>query len=116
MEFTKRDLRSGDVIETRLGDRFLILADTPGQHHLLGIKINGTPYWKDLDGYTNDMRCEGVKSFDIMKVWRVVNRLDRPWDVDTSEMLLMFEREDVREMTLEELKNLLGYTVKIVEG
>lgn len=116
MSFTKNDLRSGDVVETRSGDKFLVLSDAQWPHYFRGVKINGVPRWIDLLDYAEDMTCESTRDLDIMKVWRVECPDDQPWNMSTDDMELIFEREDIREMTMSELKRFLGFTVKIVEG
>lgn len=104
-EFTLADLRSGRVVETRNGYRYLILKDgdeidlmnANGEKHLRG----------QYDNHLNDH----TKDFDIMRVFRKVDTFK---EVKTTTKLL-WERKEPKKMTITEICKELGYDVEIIQ-
>lgn len=100
--FTKDDLQTGDVVTLRNGDKLFI------DEHMEFRDIdttNNTNYLGDLDELSSDLlyqAMDGEKN-DIIKV-------ERPT------YTTVFERdEEVKEMTLKEICDALGYEVKIIK-
>lgn len=92
------DLEFGDILTLRNGERY-VYAD----EHMYGEKET---YIRDRDTlttwYDEDLKQnEDNKEQDIMKVERAGQ--------------VIYEREDVREMTVEEISRALGYEVKVVK-
>ena len=112
---TKKDLKSGMIAVLRSGDRYLVLTncDTKiyGKQDFCLIRksdfLTGDRYNDDLiNNYDND------KDYDIVKIYNS--------DVCgiTYEMVLnnlIWERENVKEMTVSEIEEKLGYPIKIVK-
>ena len=104
--FTKYDLKDGDIVILRNGAR-LILID--GSFSDIGNTINNGLY--DLDDLTNDLRLDANSATwtnekndnDIMIV-------ERPDSYTT-----IWHREEVKEMTLAQVCEELGYDVKIIK-
>lgn len=105
---TKKDLELGDIIVLRNSDELLLVND--GEFY----DINNNSGWEsnnvcDLDDLKDDLMFddndEDSRKNDVMLVKRPV-RYD-----------IVFDRKDVvKEMTVEEISNLLGYEVKIIKG
>ena len=100
LSFNKGDIKEGDIITLRNGDRLLVDADKD----LQDLSEENDNSVASLYVYRNDMiHCCGNKDYDIVKV-------ERPVKYST-----IFEREEVREMTVEEISKALGYEVKVVK-
>ena len=96
----KDDIKGGDIITLRNGDRLLIDADKDVSD--LSDENNNSVY--SLDCYENDMTYRaGNSNYDIVKVERPV------------EYSIVYDKEVVREMTVEEISKALGYEVKVVK-
>lgn len=104
-----KDLQTGMVIETRLGKKYLII-NLDGK--LCGI---GTNCYMTLEGrhpHESNMTCPYDSDLDIVKVFKpalgcfnymLSDERNRIWD-----------REEVRKMTVSEICKELGYKVEIV--
>lgn len=100
LSFNKGDIKEGDIITLRNGDRLLVDADKD----LQDLSEENDNSVASLYVYRYDMiHCCGNKDYDIVKV-------ERPVKYST-----IFEREKVREMTVEEISKALGYEVKVVK-
>ena len=96
----KDDIKEGDIITLRNGDRLLIDADKDVSD--LSGKNNNPVY--SLYCFENDMTYrDGNSNYDIVKVERPV------------EYSIVYDKEAVREMTVEEISKALGYEVKVVK-
>ena len=96
----KDDIKEGDIITLRNGDRLLVDADKD----LQDLSEENDNSVASLYVYRDDMiHCCGNKDYDIVKV-------ERPVKYST-----IFEREEVRKMTVEEISKALGYEVKVVK-
>lgn len=94
------DIKEGDIITLRNGDRLLIDADKDVSD-LSG--ENNNPVYS-LYCFENDMtHRDGNSNYDIVKVERPV------------EYSIVYDKEAVREMTVEEISKALGYEVKVVK-
>ena len=101
--FTKNDLKSGMVVETREGNRYMVLEDRL-------IREGGFLYFSD---YYVDLSFQDNNVYDIMKVWKPTIRsikgmLEGPDN-------LIWVRRTPKEMTIKEIEVALGYPVKIVK-
>ena len=100
LSFNKDDIKEGDIITLRNGDRLLIDADKDVSD--LSGKNNNPVY--SLYCFENDMTYrDGNSNYDIVKVERPV------------EYSIVYDKEAVREMTVEEISKALGYEVKVVK-
>lgn len=94
----KEDLKANDIVTLRNGDR---LVYTVNGFKDLNRDINNTI--SGLSNLNNDLtRSTGDKQQDIIKV-------ERPVEYKT-----VFEREEVQELTVDEISERLGYKVKVV--
>lgn len=102
--FTKKDLKDGMVVEYRNGKRRIVLGD-----NLLGEDGCGDlkHYNKDLtlDGYENTLTIDKVYKTIAMKISKLF---------EDDYLTLIWEREHIKEMTVEEIEKELGYKIKVV--
>ena len=118
---TLKDLRTGDIIETRTGHRGIVI-DT------IIFFDNGT---EDIQYYNNEMfvRYSKTGNFqnsagDIEKVYRITGNpkyfvaVDfRAWFDDNTPLpqaALIWERNPVKKVTVAELEKILGYKIEII--
>lgn len=113
-EFTKADLRTGDVILRRNGDVEIVNRE-------LDMLICSNGGWNDLDDILEDLtyrsRICGDK-LDIIEVRRPQVKSQCCFSALKSAKhygTLVYERKEVEEMTLAEVCKLLGKEIKIVK-
>ncbi len=91
------DLQFADILTLRNGERYVV---TDGYMH-----GENSGYYCDCDElddeYNDDLTRDGNKAHDIVKVERAGQ--------------VIFEREEVIEMTISEISEKLGYEVKVVK-
>ena len=109
--FTKADLQTGDVILSRNKKTQIYNGE-------LGMFItkNG---WNDLDEIRNDLTSKNGVYFDIMAIRRPVTKSDcifGAFEEGYERGVLVYQRKEVEEMTLEEVCKLLGKEIKIIPG
>lgn len=92
------DVQFGDILTLRNGERYVYVNDRMYGEKDYYTRNGSTPTLWYNDDLTEN---ENHKSQDIMKVER--------------EGQIIYEREDVREMTVEEISKALGYEVKVVK-
>lgn len=108
---TLKDLRSGMVVETRDGDRYLVLVDGEDIHMMCGDGALHMGQWEVRQLYHDDLTREnGFNDHDIMKVY---GRVQSFYKVNATKNLL-WERKEIKEMTVSEIEEVLGYSVKVV--
>lgn len=104
-----KDLQTGMVVETRLGKKYLII-NLDGE--LFGIGMN---CYITLDGeqpHKSNMTWPDNSDLDIMKVFKpALNEFSR---MLSDERNCIWNREEVRKMTVSEICKELGYKVEIV--
>lgn len=109
-EFTKTDLKTGDVIKRRNGCVEIVNCEL----NML-ICEDG---WCDLDDVENDLTDISMSdNWDIVAVRRPNKKGDCQFCAfDCEYGTLVYERKEVEEMTLSEVCKLLGKEIKIVKG
>lgn len=111
-EFTKADLKSGDVILRRRGDVEIVCLET-------GTFIRQTGGWNELSNINEDLTCKPYRDYsmsgsDIVAVRRPVKPSDCRFSAfDEKVGELVYDRG--KEMTLEEVCKALGREIKIVK-
>lgn len=106
-DFTKADLKEFDIVEFRNGRQALITMDI-GFVNLIVCGFTFGTWNNDLKDNT------GVDKYDIMKVYRPTDNI--PTDKSKwKDLPLIYERTEVKEMTVEEISKALGYEVKVVK-
>lgn len=124
--FKKSDMYAGMVVQLREGSKRLVV---PSDEGLLLVgepaRVLGTvatyrrPYVR-LSDYIDGLTCkrEGTTPTDIVKVWdriRGVDYVDDAFNTNTDHRCLVWERDDTKRMTLEEIGKVLGHKVEVVE-
>lgn len=105
-DFTKADLKEFDIVEFRNGRKALITRDIVSVGWNVGVFSIDT--WKD------DLTDKGTDKYDIMKVYRPTDSI--PTDKSKwKDLPVVYERTEVKEMTVEEISKALGYEVKVVK-
>ena len=112
-QFTKKDLKNGDVVKLKNGWIHIVCCDT-------GTLITPDGY-NELDEYNEDLTygrpvySEG-RPYDIVAVRRPKKAGDCVFDAFKFNYgELVYERKEVEEMTLEEVCKALGKEIKIVK-
>lgn len=102
----KSDLKSGMVVETREGNRYLVIKDGD---LLYFMNSNESTYLEDI--YGDDLLSTQSDNFDIMKICdKTLTFKDVKYTTN-----LLWEREKPRKMTIEQLERIFGFPVEIVE-
>lgn len=106
-DFTKADLKEFDIVEFRNGRQALITMNIA----MGGLEADGFSFrtWND------DLKDNtGADIYDIMKVYRPTDNI--PTDKSKwKDLPVVYERTEVKEMTVEEISKALGYEVKVVK-
>lgn len=110
----KSDLKTGMVVETRNGEKYLVMLNTDYKDMEL---INFKGGYLSLYSYNSELIFteQPFREFDIVKAYSVENSIR--WLLSNKECMefkLIWEREERKEMTLEEIEKELGYKIKIV--
>lgn len=106
-EFTKADLKSGMVVEYRDGDRRLVIDKY----------LAGKDSHYELSAYNENLENE-YHRLTIMKVFKICRRAILGNILDDDNLELIWEREEPKKMTIEEmrkkLEELTGEEIEIV--
>ena len=131
--FTKKDLRSGYVVEFKSGTRrlvtragmftqILINPDT-GEWNYLQSGWNDDltakhDFYRALNASECDIPKEYPNEYKIVKVWGLIkstDKYDKVFTVNTEGRDLLWEREpEAKKLTVDEISKLLGYKVEVV--
>ncbi len=110
-EFTKADLKTGDVILRRNGEIEIV-------NYELGTLICKGGGYNLLSLFKNDLTHITMREWDIIEVRRPKEKWDCCFDAMgvSRRGTLVYERKEPEEMTLEQVCKLLGKEIKIVKG
>ena len=110
--FTKNNLEVGQFVVLRDERRFLVLKTDNGQYYL----SNTVSCFIGLNGFNDDLTSKTNTDSDVMKVC-VPSSPDNLCGMLTGFTLgkIIWEREEVRELTVAQISERLGYKVKVVE-
>lgn len=121
-QFTKSDLKSGDMVELRNGEIYIFIKDAKRKQY-----DNPTDIFMGVNSYRcipfshyndNLLNSKEGKSYDIMKISDgfYISNIFREYPSDTFKTPnWVWEREETEEMTLEEVCKELGRDIKIVK-
>ena len=102
--FTKSDLKNGMIVELRNGNRYMVVGtDLLGLNGYMGL----CSYNKDLLKYDS---TSTDPDWDIVKVYKNIYHLDLK-----KANCIVWEREEVKEVTMAEVEEKFGCRVKIVK-
>jgi len=115
MEFSKKDLKAGMLVECRNGDMGILMPTTHNE------ELNVCRYnqWgiSNLEDYDDDLIFTTYKDdgYDIMKVYGYTS-IKKPLVVEIGDRELLWERkEDIKEYTMEESQEKLGEEFKLIK-
>lgn len=106
-EFTKADLKDGMIVETRLGERKLVL----------GSQLVGARTYGDLSNYAETLLHKDTfySDLDILKVYDHSPYYTFYDILHGCCLTLLWERPEVKEVTMAEIEEKFGCRVKIVK-
>jgi hypothetical protein len=109
MAMTKSNLKNGMVVEYSIGlddDKFaMVLNDNL-------VDLTG---FMELKMYNEDLFCEVNNDFDIIAVYEVENDGHNLIDILKGKTLKkLWQREEVKEMTVEDIEKVVGHKVKVI--
>lgn len=109
-EFTKADLKTGDVVKLRCGELGIVIAD----FEVIACQNGG---WLSFDRIREDLTNSFYgEKYDIMVVRRPKRNCDCDFDaIHHDRGIIIYERKEVEEMTLAEVCRLLGKEIKIIK-
>lgn len=111
---TKANLKTGMVIEYRNGAKRIVVKDTEFGD---GFTSADLKKWKSFDAYTDDLKdVDGDTQYDIVDVYAPVNKfrvLNSTSAID-ADYNHVFHRVDVRQMTMAEISEALGFAVEVI--
>lgn len=101
--FTKADLKNGMVIEQRCGTRKIVIED----------RIVGYEEYGELQRYGDDLLHQNNPGLDIVKIYKPTNTIEQA--LRSNNLELLWERHEVKEVTMAEVEEKFGCKVKIVK-
>ena len=110
---TKSELQTGMIVELRNGNTYIIMLNHCGTVKtdiLAGMAEDKTitHRWASLDNYYEDLTHQNIKDLDIVRVYSTrVYQINRKKD-------LIWERPEVKEVTMDEVEKMFGCKVKII--
>lgn len=101
-DFKKSDLTNRMVVECRNGNKYIVIDDM----------LLSTNDYSWLLSYNGNLTMkQGLSEYDIMKVYNRANSLD----FNKYMLTLLWERQEVKEVTMAEVEEKFGCKVKIVK-
>lgn len=114
----KSDLKTGMVLETRNGEKYLVMLNPDCKDmELINFKGGYMPlyYYNNELIFTEKPAEKPAREFDVVKVysagWTIRDLLS---DKEHMKFKLIWERNEPKEMTISEIEKELGYKIKIV--
>lgn len=107
MEFAKKDLKSGMVVELKNGSKRLIIEC---DEELICVEISNADF---VSQYNEDLTHSVHKHLDIQKVFNYPT-ISLNYVVERNKKAI-WERKAPKEMTVAEIEKELGYPIKIVK-
>lgn len=107
--FTKDDLEDGMVIEYADGRRRLVAGEL----------LLGNEGYSKLEAYSNNLEYIFFPyyfSFESLRIDKVYSAYltELPKYFDDRNLTLIWEREDPKEMTIEDIEKIIGYKIEII--
>ena len=109
---TKSELKTGHVVTYRNGWKRTVLLNTDNTHKDY---VSDGRLWGELDAFNEDLTNTFTKHYDIIKVERGHDCTQILQDPETrTDLETIWEREQVKQMTVAEIEAILGYKIEIV--
>ena len=116
-EFTKADLKYGYLVELRNGNKAIYMPTTKGDY--FDYMSSASCLW--VNDYNEDLmctvKCSKTRDYDVVAVYGYSNTGYKTItkEVDDYRELLWRRKDEVKEMTMEDLEKHFGCKVKIVK-
>ena len=110
--FTKKDLKNRMVVEYRNGERYMVVDDI----------LLGDNYWCSLSQYSDDLTRKSCRvgevcsDYDIVKVFPEIYYYSRMRTISVRNGdKILWQRHEVKEVTMTEIEEKFGCKVKIIK-
>ena len=103
LEFaTPKDiLEPGMIFECRSGHRYMFISEN--------YAVSGTAYINDV------FNKNGIEKWDIVKIYEKKESGSLKYNLENTENIIWEEKAPVKEMTIKEISEKLGYEVKVIK-
>lgn len=110
---TKSDLKSGMIVTLRNGEEYVVILNHAFYPNGVIASFAGEVKWDELDEYTDDLVCRAaVRDFDIVKIQVPKSSYI---GYEKHNRTTLWEREEVKKVTIEEIEKKFGCKVEIVK-
>lgn len=108
--FTKDDLKVGYLVKLRNGELAHVV-DTQKE----GLCLDNESGWNQTKNHSNGLTHREFDKLDIMEVYGLTQYGYKAHKFEVGDRKLLWKREEVKEMTIEDVQKELGYKIKVVE-
>lgn len=106
---TKSELQIGMLLELREGGKFILMPNQSGE--LVGVSQDGCYFM--MSNRNSDLTSKTSPKGDIVAVYDRGYNPEYLLSFNEQNRRLIWKRNDIKEMTMEEISNALGYEVKL---
>lgn len=113
---TKKDLRTGMVVTYNNGEKRTVFCDVYTHTGSTDYVSNGN-VWNELCNFNEDLTSRILGDMDIVKVEILTDRTHicyDPNELSKHKLKTIWEREEVKQMTVAEIEAILGHKVEII--
>ena len=108
--FKKEDLKVGYLVKTRGGEvAHIVNTDKKG------MCLNYEDGYSKIENYNNNLTNKSFYNLDITEVYGYTLYGHHAHKFEVEDRELLWKREEVKEMTIEDIQNALGHKIKVVE-
>lgn len=97
----KADLKVGYLVKYRNGDLRMVMPITQCSGFVF---VNEKGFWLGYEDYDEQLLCTSGKEFDIIEVYGFSRLPIFTLKTETNDRELLWQREDKKEMTIDEIK------------
>lgn len=108
--FTKEDLKVGYLVKVRKGGLAHVVNTTQK-----GMCLNYEEGRDTFNIFNNDLTSKWLSGYDIIEVYGLTETGYNAHKFEVGDRKLLWKREEVKEMTIEDIQKVLGYKIKVVE-
>ena len=114
--FTIDDVKNGMLVQTRDGRYWLALRNHVCDHDDMFVSLKEYTVGEEINRYDGNLKHRYNSDLDIMKVVKanVFPRLSNP-EQEFNDLNLLFDRDSIKQMTLSEVCEKLGYDIEIIK-
>lgn len=113
---TKKDLRTGMVVTYRNGEKRTVFCDVYTHTGSMDYISNGGS-WNELCNFNEDLTSRVTSDMDIVKIEVLTNVIcicHNPNELSKHQLKTIWERKEVKQMTVAEIEAILGHKVEII--